>query len=152
MSCRGLLHCCTLPEGSSIAVVLLIGTGLALRLISNSFPTAGTLSTEWRGGVCSRGTARTEELSWGEVRHSQTRCVGIPLRGGNEGLVMWFPSDTKLYRARITDIDTDSFYYWKQLMYFHVGERSVSWWKDHLNDMAKFRHHMLKHRTVLKEK
>lgn len=38
----------TLPEGSSIAVVVLFGGSFALEFISNRFPTSRTFITEWR--------------------------------------------------------------------------------------------------------
>lgn len=72
--CSEWLHGCVLPKGSSVAVVLLFSTGFALGLISHGFATAGTLLTEWRGGVCSGGTATSEELGWGE---EETVCVGV---------------------------------------------------------------------------
>lgn len=62
----------TPPEGSSIAVVLLFWAGFALELVSHRFATSCTPSTEWRGWFRSRGTARGEELSWGDtVEHSE---------------------------------------------------------------------------------
>ncbi|MBU7443551.1 hypothetical protein, partial [Paraburkholderia fungorum] len=56
----GTLH--ETSKGSSVAIVLLISTCFALGLITHSFATADTLSTEWRGGICSGGTAAAEEL------------------------------------------------------------------------------------------
>lgn len=54
------------PKGSSITVVLLISAGFAFGLVSHSFTAADAQRTERRVGLCSGGTATTEELGWWE--------------------------------------------------------------------------------------
>lgn len=59
--CTEQLYCWFLPESSSVAVVPLFTTGFALE---HRIGIAGTLSTERRVGICSGGTAATEDLRW----------------------------------------------------------------------------------------
>lgn len=69
-----MINLCILPKGSTVSIVMLLGTGFAFELISHGFPTASTLPAERRVDVCPRGTAGGEVVGWGEkaVGHEAT--------------------------------------------------------------------------------